>query len=503
MTQNLNQLAEEILTSTVVDETLLSELATQLHSAGLLLKAEAAYSKLFYHDISNDHNLAKLLSFLTSTNQIRKALDFLIHIIADVQSSKDRETWLIQLVNSLPNNEDWQKRTKRFTDISQVVFKELTSLEFFCAAKGIEINQIQPSEIINLPHPKANKTIYQSNFTGPYVQPAVQYAVIENITTSPSSFMYQTTDCAIRPELASPDRDDFVLNNAEEHAVFYIPEMRSYSNKGVLKRESPTKRVKGMSLSLLCANAKNYFHFIYEQMPKVLLLAQIDLDEPINVLIPDDVPKQFKEMISYYGIKHELIPVARHENIEMEKAIIFSGLGNIVCDHSPFKSPTRADNCISKLSLNQLREQSHPSLSSESPKKIYLLRAKGSGGRTALNDDEIAAYAQANGFTIVSPESLSFSEQVELFHNAEVIMGISGAAFANMIYCRPETKLIVISPYEGNMADYAVWTKPAYFFSLDLSFFCTNNVGANHVYRTFCDKRVDISELNEFVESIV
>ena len=40
----------------------------------------------------------------------------------------------------------------------------------------------------------------------------------------------------------------------------------------------------------------------------------------------------------------------------------------------------------------------------------------------------------------------SFSDQVALFHNAEQIVGLHGAAFANTIFCKPKTKVVEMRP---------------------------------------------------------
>ena len=40
----------------------------------------------------------------------------------------------------------------------------------------------------------------------------------------------------------------------------------------------------------------------------------------------------------------------------------------------------------------------------------------------------------------------SFADQVALFNNAKEIIGLHGAAFANLIFCKPKTKIIEMRP---------------------------------------------------------
>ena len=44
------------------------------------------------------------------------------------------------------------------------------------------------------------------------------------------------------------------------------------------------------------------------------------------------------------------------------------------------------------------------------------------------------------------PEFLSFKKQIKLFNSSSLIIGAHGAAFTNIIFCKPGTKIIEIIP---------------------------------------------------------
>jgi hypothetical protein len=48
------------------------------------------------------------------------------------------------------------------------------------------------------------------------------------------------------------------------------------------------------------------------------------------------------------------------------------------------------------------------------------------------------------GFTIVQPETLDLTEQIELFSNAAVVLGVIGSGFYNAVWCRPGTRVAMI-----------------------------------------------------------
>ncbi len=43
-------------------------------------------------------------------------------------------------------------------------------------------------------------------------------------------------------------------------------------------------------------------------------------------------------------------------------------------------------------------------------------------------------------------ESLAFTEQVELFRDAEIVVGASGSGLANLVFCSKGTKVIELFP---------------------------------------------------------
>ena len=47
-----------------------------------------------------------------------------------------------------------------------------------------------------------------------------------------------------------------------------------------------------------------------------------------------------------------------------------------------------------------------------------------------------------NNFVSVKLHEIKFIEQVDLFYNADCIVGLHGAGFANTVFCKPRTKVI-------------------------------------------------------------
>jgi capsular polysaccharide biosynthesis protein len=43
-------------------------------------------------------------------------------------------------------------------------------------------------------------------------------------------------------------------------------------------------------------------------------------------------------------------------------------------------------------------------------------------------------------------EKISFSEQINLLNNSRIVIGAHGAALANIIFCKPNTRIVEIIP---------------------------------------------------------
>jgi capsular polysaccharide biosynthesis protein len=55
---------------------------------------------------------------------------------------------------------------------------------------------------------------------------------------------------------------------------------------------------------------------------------------------------------------------------------------------------------------------------------------------------EIKNSLSKKGFSIIRLSDLSFTDQVNLFNNASKIVGLHGAGFANLTFCKPNTTVI-------------------------------------------------------------
>ena len=66
--------------------------------------------------------------------------------------------------------------------------------------------------------------------------------------------------------------------------------------------------------------------------------------------------------------------------------------------------------------------------------------------RTVINEDEVTKFLTKEGFQMVKLGELHFEDQVSAFNNAEVVVGLHGAGFANLSFCKSGTNVVELKP---------------------------------------------------------
>ncbi len=87
-------------------------------------------------------------------------------------------------------------------------------------------------------------------------------------------------------------------------------------------------------------------------------------------------------------------------------------------------------------------------------RRLFVSR-RNYGRRRLANEAEIIEVCARHGFEVVFPELGTLSEQAALFRSASAIVGVKGAALANLVFSPPETVVVVLSP--GDFADPFFW----------------------------------------------
>ena len=135
-----------------------------------------------------------------------------------------------------------------------------------------------------------------------------------------------------------------------------------------------------------------------------------------------------RDFLALMGIAEDRVVDSRTTNVTFERCVLANA--------GHWFYPNKAD-------LLALREHVLAQIPpAEGPRKrIYISR---SGRRRILNEPALIKLLQIYGFEIIEDNPRSVTEQVQIYQNAEFIIGPHGASFSNIIWCQPDTHLFEI-----------------------------------------------------------
>jgi len=206
--------------------------------------------------------------------------------------------------------------------------------------------------------------------------------------------------------------------------------------------------------------AQNYAHWMTEILPRIVLFCKNPSFANIPLLVDDNLPASVMEsLLLAAGENRKIFIISRGIAVKVKTLHMVSVTGYVpfeFCDtpdqvllHGQF-SPT-ALKAVRHLAAKTLEENNSPI---ELPRKFFVQR--NSPHRVLLNQDAIKNFCIDNSFECVAPEFFSFAEQVRLFANADEIVGPTGAAFANIIFCQPSCKITILI-CEHPQTPYGYW----------------------------------------------
>lgn len=206
----------------------------------------------------------------------------------------------------------------------------------------------------------------------------------------------------------------------------------------------PIKKVEGSVGVLASLHAKrNYFHWMIEILPKLGEFREAGLE-------PDRFFAHFshsyhRDFLSLLGITPErIIPAERYSHIEAEHLIAPERLIGPM-------HPRSADTLYNAMAGQDWSEIENPIR-----KRIYVSRDK-CGARKVVNETELLRKLKPLGIQRFVLEDMPLKEQIQLFQQADLVIGPHGAGLANIVFSKPSTRLVEFgTPMRPNPSMYHI-----------------------------------------------
>ena len=205
------------------------------------------------------------------------------------------------------------------------------------------------------------------------------------------------------------------------------------------------KKINGKVLSLLTGGGgnDNYWHWLFDVLPRLNLASQYINIKDIDFFLLPSLARAFQKET----LDHLNIPIKKRLSSEEFRHIKTKEL--IVTDH-PVLITGDATYDIQNIPVWIIKwlKSSFINLNEKNNKKskIYINRKNSkydlATNRLIKNEDEIEKYLIDNNFISINLNNLRFIDQVNLFYNANCVVGLHGAGFANTVFCKEKTKVI-------------------------------------------------------------
>jgi len=224
-------------------------------------------------------------------------------------------------------------------------------------------------------------------------------------------------------------------------------EFKDPSLNVVIKKGTPKfkKKIKGKVFSLVqgASGNNNYFHWMFDVLPRLIMLEKVYNLNEVDYFYTPQIKSWQLSTLSVFNISEEkLINSNHYRHIQSDK---------ILAVEHPWYNKGRILDQAKKIPnwiINEIASRFEEyGKKFECSNKIFIDRRESHYNHCQIvNDEEIKIYLKKKGFAILKIGKLNFFEQIHLFQNAKIIIGAHGAAFANLIFCKPNTKVLDIIP---------------------------------------------------------
>ncbi len=218
------------------------------------------------------------------------------------------------------------------------------------------------------------------------------------------------------------------------------------------------KMVVDKGICVFGSGANNWFHWLIEAVPRALLAQSLPAeynDYPLLVPMSCRDRSSFEAALTPFANGRKIIRIPDSKSTLVRELIQIEpptfAPAHVHDNAWPEPGDYRQDVEFYKDYRQKILDF-HQIKSGDGPKRIFLARERtNSELHRDFNQDELLRIAKKSGFVVVQPEKLSFREQLQLYFDAEFVIGASGAAWTNTLFCRPGTRGLnwALNVYDG------------------------------------------------------
>jgi capsular polysaccharide biosynthesis protein len=262
-------------------------------------------------------------------------------------------------------------------------------------------------------------------------------------------------------------------------------------------------RILGDRGVLTTVGRHNYYHFLVDILPKLELILRSGT--PVDHYVAPVNEDFQKDAYRLLGIEDKVIPATANSNITCDHLLVVDKLSQnhiYVTPHYKWEQVNFQLDWVVHFLNEKLLKQSTSKVdlrwTKAVPKRFCISRQRVKN-RCILNEDAFVGLLNQFGVKQIILEDYSLEEKMNLFNNADLIVGQQGAGLTNIVFCRPGTVVLEI------VTD----VLPSQYFQmfgelkgLDYFYLASESVFNNHPIRPAYDCLVNLDLLEGFLSRV-
>lgn len=366
----------------------------------------------------------------------------------------------------------------------------------FVRAHGLQASVLAETHEVVTPAPIAYPQRDQQYLKSPHSQytfPETFVAELADALVQGGTNVVVSMGCAIHHDLFAR-AEDFTSEELHERMQF------DPAGNVNWRAPDPTPEFMDVAASFVDACAPNYAHWLTEVAPRIALLCSKSEFDGVPFIVNDGLHENIMESLWALATdKHPIVALPLGRSVKVSRLYVVSCAGYVPFEPRGKHVAGMSHGKFSRLAFEAMRNAYFSQLPPcRTPSRIFLRR--NSGVRRLVNSDAIESLLVNRGFTVVEPEKLSFAMQVQLFKQAEVIIGPVGAALANIIFSDSRAHIAILISRQEDVI-YWYWQNMANASGKTVSYVFGSHLdgAASHVHADF---QVPPEAVNAFLNDL-
>jgi len=201
--------------------------------------------------------------------------------------------------------------------------------------------------------------------------------------------------------------------------------------------ERATNLPEGLCCYLGSVGYGNYGHWLVDDLSRAPIAGRA-AREPLTWIVPLHAPDLDRakalSLERLFGAPQNIVFVASDQPVRAHRLL--------------YVSPTSYHPMVKSAAALQDLRRALIDPQSKAKRRLFIRRSAGAMCRRLLNIDAVEEALRPSGFECLDPGLLTFDEQVKAFSEAEIVVGVMGAAMANTLFCPDDVKLLYLTTEE-------------------------------------------------------